>query len=136
MSKAKPDYGLARAILFAPYPLPLVSRLNRYRLSKPVITPAPAAPRPPAVPINNTADGFPADWDRDWRERPPAFPGIPYDKPAEGERERDKIKAGAKVRIIETGDDQAKTVKWDAGDEEEEGKELHAARKVSSWCRR
>jgi hypothetical protein len=68
----------------------VIHRLNRNRdpPTRPLDTGAPPSPRPPPLPLNFNFT-FP-EWDKDWRKRGPAFPGVPY--PDDGKRKRRKKK--------------------------------------------
>jgi hypothetical protein len=160
MSKAKTDYGLARAILSAPYPLPVIHRPNRDPPARPTITPAPPPPRPSPLPLSFT---FP-EWDKDWRERGPAFPGVPYPEDCKRRTKKKKKKKTSRGHGTDDGvvqdkqdqhhhemDDGVLRVKPDTldhndpdhhgGDEdvlpewggEEGGKVLDVARQISNW---
>ncbi|GFZ51867.1 hypothetical protein JCM24511_09635 [Saitozyma sp. JCM 24511] len=99
MTKAKTDHGLARAILSAPYPLPVIHRTNRDPPTRLLITPAPPPPRPPPLPLSFNPT-FP-EMDKDWRKRGPAFPEVPY---PEGSNEGKRKKKKKKTRVHEKDD--------------------------------
>lgn len=85
MPKASSDYRAARAVLSAPYPLPVVITRNA-----PARSPSspPETPQLPASTLYGAQlyHGFPA-YNTRWRELPPAVPPVPY-PPSEIPRKR------------------------------------------------
>ena len=100
MPREKVDYRAARAVLSAPYPLPVIITRSRAAASAPPPSSIPLTevpveddhhsiieiiPDPPPTPTTGglaAQHGFP--YNSKWKSIPPAFPPIPYPPKAEG----------------------------------------------------
>lgn len=139
MPRATPDYRAARAVLAAPYPLPVVFT----RQTRPE-----ALPDQETIPgdhdasgngglallaRNDTAHGFPA-YNTHWRELPPAIPPIPYPpKDAEapqGDPKKRRIKLTKHGRKPSGTNGECELM---SGIEEEPSRELRNAREIGAW---
>lgn len=139
MPRATPDYRAARAVLAAPYPLPVVFT----RHTRPQVQPdqetipgghdASGNVGLSLLARNDTAHGFPA-YNTHWRELPPAIPPIPYPpKDAEAscgqptKRRINLTKHGRK------GSGANGDYELMSGIEEEPSRELRNAREIGAW---
>lgn len=135
MPRATPDYRAARAVLAAPYPLPVV--FTRHTRSDPPSDQAAQEVSLDGVPSllagNNTAHCFPA-YNTHWRELPPAIPPIPYppkgDEAACGHREKRRMSLAGHGQKKSGANGEYELM---SGIEEEPSRELLNAREIGAW---
>ena len=123
MPKASADFRAVRAVLSAPYPLPIVITRNAPPGLAPASTPLPQTPAPGPQPAGSY-HGFPV-FNLQWRDLPPAIPPVPY--PSE---EKPSRKWKVKLKRVKTRDNESSDIELLSTVESRHSKELQIIRQL------